>query len=213
VDPLASVEDLEARLGRELTDEESARAGALLADASALVRGWTRQNFTLHENDVVTLRPVGTVVRLPQRPVQAVIAVVAVGGYGGASDIALPAGSWAWDGVDKVDVWPPDASWLLALPETWADSWGAVNTYRITYDHGDAEVPADVVAVVCAMVLRTLLAPSPVAGMVSERIGQYNYQLQQSSGSVGATVLMTQADRDALRRYRPTATTIQTRAG
>lgn len=213
MDPLATVEDLEARLGRELTDEERARAAALLADASALIRGFTGQDFTLVAGDVVTLRPVGTVVRLPQRPVQAVTRVVAVGGSDAVPDITLPPGSWTWDGLDKVDVWPPDTSWLLSLPEAWADGWGAVDTYRITYDHGYAEVPPDVVAVVCAMVLRTLLAPSPVAGMVSERIGQYNYQLQQSTGSVGASVLMTQADRDALRRYRRAATTIQTRAG
>lgn len=209
--PLATVEDLEARLGRELTPEEAARANALLTDASALIRGWTRQDFTLTLGDVITLRPVGTVVRLPQRPVQAVTAVVAVGGSEAIPDVPLPVGSWTWDGIDKVDIWPPDTSWLLSLPESWAD--GGTDTYRVTYDHGYAEVPADVVAVVCAMVLRTLLAPSPVAGMVSERIGQYNYQLQQSTGSVGATVMMTGADRDALARYHRTATTIQTRAG
>lgn len=212
MDPLATVEDLEARLGRDLTAEEAARADALLADASALIRGWTGQDFTLVEGDVITLRPVGTVVRLPQRPVQAVTAVVATGGSEAIPDVPLPAGAWTWDGIDKVDIWPPDTSWLLSLPETWADG-ALVDTYRITYAHGWDEVPADVVAVVCAMVLRTLLAPSPIAGMVSERIGQYNYQLQQSTGSVGATVMMTQADRDALARYRRTATTIQTRAG
>lgn len=212
MDPLATVEDLEARLGRDLTEEEAARAGALLADASALVRGWTRQDFSLVVGDEVVLRPVGTVVRLPQRPVQAVASVVATGGSEVIPDVPLPAGAWTWDGIDKVDIWPPDTSWLPSLPEAWADG-ALVDTYRITYDHGDAEVPADVVAVVCAMVLRTLLAPSPVAGMVSERIGLYNYQLQQSTGSVGATVMMTADDRKALVRYRRTATTIQTRAG
>src|SRR5690606_36466189 len=119
--PLATVEDLEARLGRELTSEEAARANALLADASALIRGWTRQDFTLTLGDVITLRPVGTVVRLPQRPVQAVTAVVAVGGSEAIPDVPLPVGSWTWDGIDKVDIWPPDTSWLLSLPESWAD--------------------------------------------------------------------------------------------
>ncbi|MGW7296086.1 hypothetical protein ACWGIB_27335 [Streptomyces xiamenensis] len=211
MDPLATPDDLAARLGRDLTAEEASRAEALLRDASALIRGWTRQDFTAGESTVV-LRPVGTVVRLPQRPVQAVTSVVAVGGSDAIPDIALPTGGWTWDGADKVDIWPPDTSWLLSLPETWADRWGSVDTYRVTYQHGWDEIPDDVVAVACAMVLRTLLAPSPVAGMVSERIGQYNYQLQQGTGSVGATVLMTQPDRDALARYRRTATTIQARA-
>jgi hypothetical protein len=211
VERLATVEDLEARLGRELTPEESARAAALLADASALIRGWARQDFTPGESTVV-LRPVGTVVRLPQRPVRAVTAVTAVGGSDAIPDIALPSGSWTWDGVDRVDIWPPDTSWLLSLPETWVDGFGAVDTYRVTYRHGYDEVPADVIAVVCAMVTRVLTAPSPVEGMVSERIGQYNYQLQQSMGSAGSAVRMSTADRDALARYRRTATTIQTRA-
>lgn len=212
MDPLATVEDLEARLGRPLLPEEVARVQALLVDASALVRAWTRQEFTRTIGDEVVLRPVGTVVRLPQRPVLAVSGVVAIGGSEAIPDIALPAGSWTWDGLDTVDVWPPSTDWLLSLPETWADGWPGPDTYRVTYDHGYAEVPPDVVAVVCAMVLRTLLAPSLSAGMVSERIGQYTYQLQQGAGSSGATVTMTQPDRDALARYRRAAMTIQTRA-
>lgn len=212
MDPLATVEDLEARLGRPLTPEEAARVAALLDDASALVRAYTGQDFTLTVGDVITLRPVGTVVRLPQRPVQQVTQVVAVGGSTAIPDIVLPAGAWTFDGIDKVDIWPPDSSWFLSLPESWTDGWGAVDTYRLTYDHGYATGPADVVAIVCAIVLRTLLSPSMTPGMVSERIGAYNYQLQQGSGSAGASVQLTQGDRDALKRYRRTATTIQTRA-
>ncbi|WP_049566871.1 hypothetical protein [Streptomyces sp. SBT349] len=211
MDPLATVEDLEARLGRELTPEEAARADALLADASALLRAYTGQDFTLTVGDEIVLRPVGVTIRLPQRPVQAVTTVVALGGSEVMPDIALPAGSWTWDGIDKVDIWPLDSSWYLSLPEVWTDGWGAVDTYRITYDHGYAVAPPDVLAVVCAMVLRTLLSPSMTPGMVSERIGAYNYQLQQGAGSAGASVSMTQPDRDALKRYRKTATTIQLR--
>lgn len=210
--PLATADDLAARLGRELTPEEQARADALLADASALIRAYTGQDFTLVVGDTIVLRPVGTVVRLPQRPVQQVTSVAAVSGTSTIPDVVLPVGSWTWDRIDKVDIWPPDTSWLLSLPETWIDGWGDVNTYRIVYDHGYTEVPPDVVAVMCAMVLRTLLSPSMTPGMVSERIGAYNYQLQQGAGSAGASVSMTQPDRDALKRYRRTATTIQTRA-
>lgn len=209
MDPLATTADLEARLGRPLLPEEEARVQALLADASALVRAWTRQQFTLETGDVAILRPIGTIVRLPQRPVQAVSGVVAIGGSPAIPDITLPPGAWTWDGLDKVNVWPPFTRWLLSLPETWTQGWPSVNTYQVTYDHGYAQVPPDVVAVVCGMVLRTLLAPSMSAGMVSERIGQYTYQLQQGVGSSGAMVTMTQPDRDALARYRRTAGTSQ----
>jgi len=52
------------------------------------------------------------------------------------------------------------------------------------------------------------------AGMVSERIGQYTYQLQQGTGSSGATVTLTDGDKDALARWGPRrAGTIQVEAG
>jgi hypothetical protein len=64
------------------------------------------------------------------------------------------------------------------------------------------------------MVLRTLLSPSMTPGMVAERIGAYNYQLQQGGGAAGASVVMTEADEKAVRRYGPRrAGTIQVEAG
>src|SRR5690606_11501620 len=77
--------------------------------------------------------------------------------------------------------------------------------------HGHASPPPEVVAVVCGMALRVLLSPSLVGGLVSERIGQYNYQMQQGTGTTGAVVRLTDADRAALARYRRTATTVQVR--
>lgn len=59
------------------------------------------------------------------------------------------------------------------------------------------------------MVLRSLLSPSMTPGMVAERIGNYNYQLQQGGGSAGAVVTMEAADRIALKDYRRTESTIQ----
>lgn len=208
---LATTSDLEDRLGRSLTADEALRAPALLADASALVRAFARRHFSEVVDDEIVLRPVGTLLRLPQRPVTAVSQVVALGG-GVVPDLTMPRGIWTWDGVDKVDVWPPDTGWLLNLPERWSDSGWPVDTYRVTYSHGDATVPPDVVAVVCAMANRVLLSPSMVEGLVSERIGQYNYQLQQGSGAAGTAVRLSQADRDVLARYRRSTTTIQVTA-
>ncbi|WP_432111369.1 hypothetical protein [Streptomyces sp. YPW6] len=202
---LATEEDLTARLGRELTDEEAARAGAMLADASALVRDFTRQELTTVTGDTITLRPVGVLLRLPQRPVTAVTSVSAVGADGSTAG-ALE--GWVWDGRDKVSL-------ACAGPSgAWPAGWPGPDAYRVVYDHGYAPVPPGVVAVVCAMVLRTLLSPSLTAGMVAERIGSYNYQLQQGGGAPGATVVMTAADEKALARYGPRRSgTIQVEAG
>lgn len=52
--PLATIADFEARLGRPITDAtEQARANALLADASALVRFEAGQTW-VDENDALT---------------------------------------------------------------------------------------------------------------------------------------------------------------
>lgn len=204
---LATVADLEARLGRELTEEEAARAAAMLADASALVRDFTRQELTAVTGDAIVLRPVGVLLRLPQRPVTAVASVSAVGSDG--STVGALTG-WSWDGRDKISLScaGPSGSW----PPGWRGP--GPDTYQVLYDHGFDPVPPGVVAVVCAMVLRTLLSPSLTAGMVAERIGSYNYQLQQGGGAPGATVVMTAADEKALARYGPRRSgTIQVEAG
>lgn len=202
--PLATIGDLLARVD-SLTDAQQARAPALLTDASGKIRGYTKQTFDLTLNDTIVLRPVGSHLRLPQRPVIAVDQVVALGGSAAIPDITLPAGSWTFDGVDLVDVCPPDAGWILNLPATWVDGYGP-DTYRVTYDHGYPVTPDDVVAVCCAMVLRVLESPTTVEGLVQERIGQYSYQFGQFPGgqSPGLTVRMSDADRDDLKHYRRT---------
>jgi hypothetical protein len=48
--------DLSDRLGRPLTAAEEARATALLADASAKVRSYTKQAFIRTDDETVVLR-------------------------------------------------------------------------------------------------------------------------------------------------------------
>lgn len=209
--PLASVADLEALLGRELTEAESTRAEVLLKQASARVRAYTRDTFSFVANDIVVTRPVGTQVRLRNPPVTAVHEVVAVSGYATVPDLLMPSASWSWDGIDLVDVSPPGAGTFVSLPELWSDP-SALASYRVVYSHGYEQVPDDVVSVVCNMVLRVLLAPSQTPGLVSERIGQYNYQMQQGTGSPGAVLRLNADDKADLALYRVSATTIQTTA-
>ena len=205
-DTLATVADLEARLGRTLSDTEANRAQALLADASARVRAYTRQTFDLVLGDVAVLRPVGTKLRLPQRPVLRVTRVEAIGGAPGLPDITLP--GWTFDGVDQVDI-RGLSSVVLNLPEWFDDIDSAPGTWRVTYDHGYPSTPDAVLAVVCSMVQRVLTAPSPVEGMGSERIGQYQYQFH-GAGSPGGNVRLTGDDKQALddAGYRRRSTTV-----
>lgn len=201
---LALIADLEARLGRAITaPAEVAQANAFLEDASGKVVSYCRQDFALVSGDEVVLRPVGSLLRLPQRPVVAVTSVTAIGCDGQAD---FPLAGYCWDGSDLIDL----SGWsgaVINLPEWWGDGDGA-DSYRVVYDHGYAVIPAEVVAVVCAMVLRVLSSPSPVEGIVTEKIGQYSYGLQQGAGANGLAVRMTEDDKTALTRHRRTATTI-----
>lgn len=203
---LASAADLEARLGRDLSAAEAARAEALLGDASALVRSYTRQTFTLVEDDAAVLRAQGGEVRLPQRPVTDVATVVAVGGSVAVPDVTIS--DWVWDGLDLIRV--GDGSCVINLPEVWWDDEdGYPGTYRVTYSHGYASAPADVVRVVCGIVLRTLTAPTMAGGVTSETVGPYSYRLDQPG--TGLSVSLTQADKTDLDGYRTKVSQIKVR--
>lgn len=202
MEPLASTTDLSDRLGRPLTSIEEARAQALLADASAKVRAYTKRSFTRTDNETVVLRAQQGEIRLPQRPVLAVASVVAVGA-GGAPD--LPVTGWQWDGLDIVRA--STSSPAINLPELWYDEDvdAYPGTYRVTYSHGDGQVPDDVVALVARMALRTLTAPTAAGGVTGETIGPYSYRTDGSGA--GTAVIMTDEDRQELKDagYRPTA--------
>lgn len=189
---LASIDDLTARIGT-LTDVQAARAPALLADASAMVRRFISRKVTTVVDDSVVLYPEGHRLRLPQRPVNAVTSVARIDG---ATDVVLV--GWGWDGAELIDLE------LVAtdggdLPPHYPRH--NTNTYRVVYSHGhaaDSEDIDDLVAKVCHMVGRVLTAPTLADGMVSENIGQYGYTLQQSGGSQGAGVRLTAADKQDL---------------
>lgn len=193
MDPLASSTDLSDRLGRPLTAAEEARAQALLADSSALVRAYTGQDFTRTDNETVVMRAQQGEIRLPKRPVLGVTAVIAVGA-GGAPD--LPVTGWQWDGIDIVRTATDSPS--INLPELWYEDEAEAypGTYRVTYSHGDATVPADVVAIVARMALRTMTAPTMAGGLTGETIGPYSYRTDGSG--VGTAVVMTDDDRKML---------------
>lgn len=204
MESLASSVDLSDRLGRPLTSAEEARASALLADASAKVRSYTKQNFSRVDNQTVVVRAQQGEIRLPQRPVLAVTAVIAVGA-GGAPD--LPVVGWQWDGLDIVRTCTDGP--VINLPELWyeEDVEAYPGTYRITYSHGDMQIPDNVVGIVARMVLRTLTAPTMAGSVTGETIGPYSYRTDGSG--IGTAVAMADDDRRELddAGYRPKAGT------
>jgi hypothetical protein len=197
VTALATTDDLKARLGRDLTEVEQARAAALLDDASAMIRAYTGQTFEKVTDDVAVLRVQSGTVRLPQRPVTAIKSVVALGG-GLAPDVTVI--DYVFDGVDQIRV--GEGTFIINLPAIWWDNDGYPGTFRVTYDHGYATVPADVVSITCGMALRTLTAPTMSGGVTSETIGSYSYRID--GANVGLAVTMTKDERTALARYRNT---------
>ena len=204
---LACVSDVETRLGRTFTGDEAGRVAVLLDDASALIQSYTRQTFSPPASDTIVLRESAGVVRLPKRPVTAVASVVLVG-LNGTPDITVV--GWGWDGLDVVDVSGWD-SVMVNLPEWVNDRSWLPATYRVTYTHGYTAVPAGIVALVCAMVGRTMAAPSAASGVTSETIGSYSYRT--SEPGMGVTVSLTAADKAFLddAGYRPKAATTQVR--
>jgi hypothetical protein len=194
--------DLSDRLGRPLTSSEEARAQALLSDASAKVRSYTKQNFTRTDNETIVVRAQQGEIRLPQRPVLDVTSVVAIGA-GGAPD--LPVVGWQWDGLDIVRTCVDSP--VINLPELWYedDAEAYPGTYRVTYSHGEAQIPDVIVGIVARIVLRTLTAPTMAGGVTGETIGPYSYRTDGSG--IGTAVVMTDEDRRELADagYRPKA--------
>lgn len=140
-DPLATPDDLAARLGVTFTTMQETRATALLADASAVVRNYTRQLIT-EATDTATLEATTEQwLYLPERPVTAVSSVLA-----GAAP--LSAGMWflQGDALFRYDGWNSRFYGSTSV-------WNQPNTIVVTYTHGYATVPDDIVRVVCKLAL------------------------------------------------------------
>lgn len=170
---LASVADLEGRLGRQLDPDEASRAALLLSDASEAVRSYTGQQFTPVVS-TVRLQVVNGEVRLPQRPVNDVTA------------------------VDDLDGNPVMFTWWfgdrIALTGPWTPY------VDVTYDHGYAEIPGEIVGLVCNQVARALGNAPDLTGYQQEQIGTYSYTIGPAAAA-GAFGLLND-ERAVLNRYR-----------
>ncbi|MEU6959420.1 phage gp6-like head-tail connector protein [Streptomyces chrestomyceticus] len=180
-EPLASVADVVARLGRTVTDEEEPRIAAFLDDVSALVADHCGTDFRWHDGALVQLDATAAGAELPLPRFMLPI-----------SDIT----EVRWASGAPVDGWTHDG---LALwrPYGWTPPQGASRRITVRATYGYPAVPRAVVSVVCAEVIRWL-AVEP--GVASERVGE----LERHYGATAPSQGLSPAAREGLRRYRRT---------
>lgn len=170
---LATISDVEARLGRPLTVAETAKATAWLNDASALFVQRAIQEFEVSES-IVRLFPKDGIVRLVQRPVIAITEVKDING----NDV-----DFTWDGFQT----------LFDL--------GTELPVKVTYEHGSDIIPEPVVAVVAGMVARTLsISGDAVAGVTQQTVGPFSQSY--ATWAVGGQIMLSPAEAAVADSYR-----------
>jgi hypothetical protein len=170
---LATIADVEARLGRSLTAGETSQATAWLGDASAMFVQRAVQKFEVSES-TVRLFPRDGIVRLVQRPVIEIVSVTDIDGV----EI-----DYTYDGHQSIY------------------ELGTYSPVIVNYDHGSADIPDDVVAVVAGMVVRTLLVPDDAAaGIQQQSVGPFSQSF--AAWAVGRQVLMSPSDIEVANYYK-----------
>lgn len=170
---LATIADVEARLGRPLTAAELPKAQAWLEDASALFVQRAVQQFEPGESRV-RLFPRDGVVRLVQRPVIEITSVKDLDGV----EI-----DYTFDGFQSIY------------------DLGSYTPVIVEYDHGSENIPADVVACVAGMVVRTLqIAPDAASGVTQQSVGPFSQSY--AAWAVGGQVMMSPAEEKVANAYR-----------
>lgn len=140
-------------------------AVSVLEIVSAIVRAEARQSFT-RDTTTVTLYPLRGVVTLPQRPVVSIESVQRSG--------------------------EPVPYWSIS-PEGFRVA--GCEPVSVTFTHGYASVPGDVLAVVLTGAQRVLSNPNDLR---QETVGSLS--VTYASETIGAS--LAQADKDLLGRYR-----------
>ena len=170
---LATISDVEARLGRSLTVPETSKATAYLEDASALFVQRAVQKFEQGESSV-RLFPRDGVVRLIQRPVISVTDV---------KDLNGNVIDFTFDGHQSIY------------------DLGSFTPVSVTYEHGSITIPADVIAVVAGMVARTLsINPDAASGVQQQTVGPFSQSY--AAWAVGGQVMMSPVEARVADAYR-----------
>lgn len=194
--PLASINDVISRLPSGTVIDEN-RVISLLRDASATIRRYTKQDFTVAMT-TQDIRPIGYKLKLPKRPVLDVVSIqIKLPGSQVGVYTSIP--SFYWDGSSEV--WLVDGSSVVNLAEEVISAleW-MTPVCRVTWQHGYTEIPDDVVGVTCSMVNRIITAPG-LGGVISETVGEFSYRL--SDAAAQGPMALTQSEKDILDDYCP----------
>lgn len=179
--PLATPADLNAYTGQDIPETQ---AGLALRLASGMVRRFTGQTITRVVDDTVVLRGGWPVLYLPQRPVIVDdthdLSVTELGDTG-LPDLLLA------DGLTFTRC----AEELARDCGVWADR------VQVTYSHGYASVPDDILAVVLDVASRSISNPT---GLRSVSIDDYSRTF--ANETLGTS--LTEPNRQALAAYRRT---------
>lgn len=185
---LATIGDLQAVMRREIAPD-TVRAQRLLEMASTTVGNYT--GVTALATTTIRLKVRNGKARLPLRPVTAVTEVKDMSGN------AVPHEWYLGQVVDCSPVLLNEFEINLARCRP--------SFVDVTYTHGYAVIPEDIIAVICDMVAAALGTPPEDAGVQQETLGPWSVTTGQSSGGLK----FTQAMRDRLADYRAVGGTIQ----
>lgn len=182
---LATIDDLEARLGRPLTPNETAQATALLDDVAASVQNYTGQLF-VRGTQKLRARVRRGYVRLSQRPVHEIESV---------TDRHNNPVRFEWDGLDRVYV------------HTSRSGLAPLQVVDITYDAGPDSPPPAIVGVVRSIALRALGVDPLESAITQESIDGYAFTIGSAAGAGAYGILPGEAR--VLDSYRRLAGNIQ----
>jgi hypothetical protein len=207
---LATEEDIVARLGRALNPVESARVDAMIADGSAIIRRYCREDFVWYDADVIKIAGDGGIIKVPWRPIASIDEVLALSGTPGIPDIVV---TWYhFDDIDEITVMNPRASGIINLPEEWyEETFWYGGSFQVTGSHGYPQTPDDVMAVLCTAIISELSTPTMSATLASESIGAYSYAMRRTSGAGLAAALLDAGMKTVLADYRTMTGTLKVR--
>jgi hypothetical protein len=171
---LATVDDLAAHMQVD-PGTLPANAATTLDQVSAIIRREARNQFVRRTTTLRRTPDCDGVIRLPLRPVVSVDSVTR-------------------DGLPLAYNWDEETERLHVR------SWAAVS---VTFTHGYAEVPGDVMAVALTAAQRVLSNPHDLR---QETVGAVS--VTYASETIGAS--LSQADKDLLGRYRGTFAVLKT---
>lgn len=195
----ATPEDLGVFLGR--TDLDAPQAQMILDGATAAIRAEANQTITRATSTDLLMGTWSLDLELPERPVVSIGSVKLNG-------VVMAAADYEWEGLQvlrrgqllgRIGVFdgnPRRPGAYLGSVGHWG---GPASTVEVTYTHGYATVPADLMMLCLQIAARVLINPQ---GLQSESLGAYSVRYV-NHGSGGPTVLLDEDEKRVARRYQP----------